>query len=161
METRAPSTSFMDLTQEATTSQQPPSRFRPCNYTVDLSNTTNPPPPQVMVKPAVMLRRDERPEPVSFSVTDAAQLSRTLSEMGSGSGIPEATYSELAAILLSSGRIKQLISPPKSWPSPKEYTRYSLSRGPGGSAPPSASRRARLDLTTNTPGLTAHLRVAY
>ena len=43
METRAPSTSFMDLTQEATTaSQQPPSRFRPSNYTVDLSNTTNP-----------------------------------------------------------------------------------------------------------------------
>ena len=110
METRAPSTSFMDLTQEATTaSQQPPSRFRPSNYTVDLSNTTNPPPPQVMVKPAVMLRRDERPEPVSFSVTDAAQLSRTLSEMGSGSGIPEATYSELAAILLSSGRRDQAI----------------------------------------------------
>ena len=94
--------------QEATTaSQQPPSRFRPSNYTVDLSNTTNPPPPEVMVKPAVMLRRDERPEPVSFSVTDAAQLSRTLSEMGSGSGIPEATYSELAAILLSSGRRDQ------------------------------------------------------
>ena len=45
METRAPSTSFMDLTQEATTaSQQPPSRFRPSNYTVDLSNTTNQPP---------------------------------------------------------------------------------------------------------------------
>ena len=62
-----------------------------------------------MVKPAVMLRRDERPEPVSFSVTDAAQLSRTLSEMGSGSGIPEATYSELAAILLSSGRRDQAI----------------------------------------------------
>ena len=38
-----------------------------------------------------MLRREERPEPVSFS-------------MGSGSGIPESTYSELAAILLSSGR---------------------------------------------------------
>ena len=54
METRAPSASFMDLTQEATTaSQQPPSRFRPSNYTVDLSNTTNPPPSQVMVKPAV------------------------------------------------------------------------------------------------------------
>ena len=62
-----------------------------------------------MVKPAVMLRRDERPEPVSFSVTDAAQLSRALSEMGSGSGIPEATYSELAAILLSSGRRDQAI----------------------------------------------------
>ena len=82
------SASLMDLTQEATTApQQPPSRFRPSNYTVDLSNTTNPPPPQVMVKPAVTLRRYERPEPVSFSVTDAAQLSRTLSEMGSGSGI--------------------------------------------------------------------------
>ena len=62
-----------------------------------------------MVKPAVMLRRDERPEPVSFSVTEAAQLSRTLSEMGSGSGIPELTYSELAAILLSSGRRNQAI----------------------------------------------------
>ena len=110
MEARAPSASCMDLTQEATTApQQPPSRFRPSNYTVDLSNTTNPPPPQVMVKPAVMLRRDERPEPVSFSVTDAAQLSRTLSAMGSGSGIPEATYSELAAILLSSGRRDQAI----------------------------------------------------
>ena len=110
MEARAPSASLMDLTQEATTApQQPPSRFRPSNYTVDLSNTTNPPPPQVMVKPAVMLRRDERPEPVSFSVTDAAQLSRTLLEMGSGSGIPEATYSELAAILLSSGRRGQAI----------------------------------------------------
>ena len=84
-------------------------RFRPSNYTVDLSNTTNPPPPQVMVKPAVMLRRDERPQPVSFTVTDAAQLSRTLSEMGSGSGIPEATYSELAAILLSSGRRDQAV----------------------------------------------------
>ena len=105
MEARAPSASFMRLTHKATTApQQPPSRFRPSNYTVDLSNTTNPPPPQVMVKLAVMLRRDERPEPVSFSVTDAAQLSRTLSEMGSGSGIPEATYSELAAILPSSGR---------------------------------------------------------
>ena len=62
-----------------------------------------------MVKPAVMLRRDERPEPVSFTVTDAAQLSRTLSEMGSGSGIPESTYSELAATLLSSGRRDQAI----------------------------------------------------
>ena len=101
---------LMDLTQEATAaSQQPPSRFRPSNYTVDLSNTTNPPPPQLMVKPAVMLRRDERPQPVSFSVRDAAQLSRTLSEMGSGSGIPEAIYSELAAILLSSGRRDQAI----------------------------------------------------
>ena len=100
----------MDLTQEATTApQQPPSWFRQSNYTVDLSNTTNPPPPQVMVKPAVMLRRDERPQPVSFSVTDAAQLSRTLSEMGSGSGIPEATYSELAATLLSSGRRDQAV----------------------------------------------------
>ena len=58
---------FMDLTQDAaTTQQQPPSRFRP-NYTVDLSNTTNPPPPQVMVKPAVMLRRDERPASVIHS----------------------------------------------------------------------------------------------
>ena len=57
-----------------------------------------------MVKPAMMLRRDERPEPVSFSVTDAAQLSRTLSEVGSGSGVPEATYSELAAILLQFGQ---------------------------------------------------------
>ena len=56
-----------------------------------------------------MLRRDERPQPVSFTVTDAAQLSRTLSEMGSGSGIPEATYSELAAILLSSGRRDQAV----------------------------------------------------
>ena len=66
-------------------------------------------PPQVMVKPAVMLRRDERPQPVSFTVTEAAQLSRTLSEMGSGSGIPEATYSELVAILLSSGRRDQAV----------------------------------------------------
>ena len=64
-----------------------------------LNNTTNPPPVQVMVKPAVMLRREERPTPVSFSVTDAAQLSRTLSEMGSGSG----------AILLSSGRRDQAL----------------------------------------------------
>ena len=46
---------------------------------------------------------------MSFTVTDAAQLSRTLSEMGSGSGIPEATYSELAAILLSSGRRDQAV----------------------------------------------------
>ena len=62
------------LDQEvATAQQQPPPRFRPSNYTVDLSNTTNPPPPQVMVKPAVMLRRDERPQPVSFTVTDAAR----------------------------------------------------------------------------------------
>ena len=59
------------------------------------------------------------------------------------------------------GGIKQLISPPKSWPFLKEYTRYSLSRGPGGSAPPSAWKRARLGPTTNTLGLTAHLRVAY
>ena len=66
METTAPSASYMDLTQEAATApQQPPSRFRPSNYTVDLSNTTNPPPPQVMVKPAVMMRRDERPPPTS------------------------------------------------------------------------------------------------
>ena len=100
----------MDLTQEtAPPQQQPPSRFRPSSYTVDLNNTTNPPPPQVVVKPAVMLRREERPEPVSFSMTDAAQLSRTLSEMGSGSGIPESTYSELAAILLSSGRRDQAL----------------------------------------------------
>ena len=77
METGAPSVSYMDLTQEAATApQQPPSRFRPSNYTVDLSNTTNPPPPQVMVKPAVMTRRDERPPPVSFTVTEAAQLTR-------------------------------------------------------------------------------------
>ena len=58
------------------------------------------------------------------------------------------------------GGIKQSISPPKSRPFLKEYTRYSLSRGPGGSAPPSASKRARLDPTTNTLGLAAHLRVA-
>ena len=68
-----------------TAPQQPPSRFRPSNYTVDLSNTTNPPPPQVMVKPAVMQCRAQ-------------------SQRHSGSGIPEATYSELAAILLNSGR---------------------------------------------------------
>ena len=63
MEARMPSVQYMDLTEEAETAQQqPPSRFRPSNYTVDLSNTTNPPPPpQMMVKPAVMLRRDERP----------------------------------------------------------------------------------------------------
>ena len=104
-----PSVPQMDLTQEAAAAQQqPPARFRPSNYT-PLNNTTNPPPPQVMVKPAVMLRRDERPQPVSFTVTDAAQLSRTLSEMGSGYGIPEATYSELAAILLSSGRRDQAV----------------------------------------------------
>ena len=109
MEARMPSVQ-LDLTQEAaTTQQQPLTRFRPSNYTVDLSNTTNPPPPQVMVKPAVMLRCDERPQPVSFTVTEAAQLSRTLLEMGSGSGIPESTYSELAAILLSSGRRDQAI----------------------------------------------------
>ena len=42
-------------------------------------------------------------------MTEAAQLSRTLSEMGSGSGILESTYSELAAILLSSGRRDQAI----------------------------------------------------
>ena len=109
MEARMPSVQYMDLTQETATVQQPPSRFRPSNYTVDLNNTTNPPPPQAMVKPAVMLRRDERPQPVSFTVTEAAQLSRTLSEMGSGSGISEATYSELAAILLSSGRRDQAV----------------------------------------------------
>ena len=149
----------MDLTQEATTaSQQPPSRFRPSNYTVDLSNTTNPPPPQVMVKPAMMLRRDERP--VSFSVTDAAQLSRTLSEMGSGSGIPEATYSELAAILLSSGRRDQAIDISSKVMAIFEGVHQILFI-PWGSAPPSASRRARLDPTTNTLGLTAHLRAAY
>ena len=101
MEAGMPSVQYMDLTQEAAIAQQPPSRFRPSNYTVDLNNTTNPPPPHVIVKPAVMLRRDERPEPVSFTATDAAQ--RTISEMGSGSGIPESTYSELAAILLSIG----------------------------------------------------------
>ena len=95
MEAGVPSVQYMDLTQEAATAQQqPPSRFRPSNYTVDLSNTTNPP-PQIMVKPAVMLRRDERPQPVSFTVT--------------GSGIPEATYSELAAILLSSSRRDQAV----------------------------------------------------
>ena len=67
LETGAPSVSYMDLTQEAATApQQPPSRFRPSNYTVDLSNATNPPPPQVMVKPAVMMRRVERPPPVSL-----------------------------------------------------------------------------------------------
>ena len=109
---RAPSASHMDLTQEtAATPPQPPSRFRPSNYTVDLSNTTNPPPPQVMVKPAVMMRRDERPPTASFTVTEAAQLTRTLSEMGSGSGIPDATFSELAGILLSSGRRGQAIAP--------------------------------------------------
>ena len=101
MEMRAPSASYMDLTQEATAApQQPPSRFRPSNYTVDLSNTTNPPPPQVMVK---------RPPTTSFTVTEAAQLTRALSEMGSGSGIPDATFSELAGILLSSGRRDQAI----------------------------------------------------
>ena len=42
-------------------------------------------------------------------MTEAAQLSRTLSEMGSRSGIIEATYSELAAILLSSGRRDQAV----------------------------------------------------
>ena len=107
MEMRTPSASYMDLTQEtAAIPPQPPSRFRPSNYTVDLSNTTNPPPPppQVMVKPAVMMRRDERPPTASFTVTEAAQLTRTLSEMGSGSGIPDATFSEIAGILLSSGR---------------------------------------------------------
>ena len=88
---------------------QPPSRFRPSNYTVDLSNTTNPPPPQVMVKPAVMMRRDERPPTASFTVTEAAQLTCALSEMGSGSRIPDATFSELAGILLSSGRRGQAI----------------------------------------------------
>ena len=77
MEMRAISASYMDLTQEtAATPPQPPSRFRPSNYTVDLSNTTNPPPPQVMVKPAVMMRRDERPPTASFTVTEAAQLPR-------------------------------------------------------------------------------------
>ena len=38
METRAraPSASYMDLTQEAATApQQPPARFRPANYSVD------------------------------------------------------------------------------------------------------------------------------
>ena len=100
MEMRAPSASYMDLTQEtAAAPPQPPSRFRPSKNTVDLSNTTNPPPPQVMVKPAVM----------SFTVTEAAQLTRALSEMGSGSGIPDATFSELAGILLSSGRRDQAI----------------------------------------------------
>ena len=110
MEMRAPSASYMDLTQEtAAAPPKPPSRFRPSNYTVNLSNTTNPPPPQVMVKPAVMMRRDERPPTASFTVTEAAQLTRTLSEMGSGSGIPDATFSELAGILLSSGRRDQAI----------------------------------------------------
>ena len=91
------------------TGAQQPTRFRPSNYMVDLNNTTNPPPPQIMVKPAVMLRREERPQPVTFSVTAPSQLVRTLSEMGSGSGTPETTYSELAAILLSSGRRDQAI----------------------------------------------------
>ena len=62
-----------------------------------------------MVKPAVMMRRDERPPTASFTVTEAAQLTRALSEMGSGSGIPDATFSELAGILLSSGRRGQAI----------------------------------------------------
>ena len=110
MEMRAPSAFYMDLTQEtAAAPPQPPSRFRPSNYTVDLSNTTNPPPSQVMVKPAVMMRRDERPPTASFTVTEAAQLTRALAETGSGSGIPDATFSELAGILLSSGRRDQAI----------------------------------------------------
>ena len=62
-----------------------------------------------MVKPAVMTRRDERPPPTSFTVTEAAQLTRALSEMGSGSGIPDATFSDLAGILLSSDRRDQAI----------------------------------------------------
>ena len=104
-------------------------------------------------------RRHKRPQPVSFSVTDAAQLSRTLSEMGSGSGIPEATYSELAAILLSSGRRDQAVDISSEVIAISEGC--SLSRGPGGSAPPSAWKRARRGPTTNTLGLTAHLRAAY
>ena len=87
MEAGAPPAQYMDLTQEAAR-QQPPSRFRP----------------QVMVKPAVMLRREERPEPVSFSVTDAAQLSHTLSEMVHfgpvriGRAVPPSVYISSALI---------------------------------------------------------------
>ena len=40
MEAGMPSVQYMDLTQEAATAQQqPPSRFRPSNYTVDLNNS--------------------------------------------------------------------------------------------------------------------------
>ena len=156
-----PPTQYM-LTQETATTQQPPSRFRPSNYTVDLSNTTNPSPPQVMVKRAAMLRRDERPQPVSFTVTEAAQLSRTLSEMGSGSGISKATYSELAAILLSSGRRDQAVDISSKvmsvaegvhqilfipWAG-RERTTFGMEEGETGSY-------------YETLGLTAHLRAAY
>ena len=50
-----PPAQYMDLTQETATAQQPPSRFRPSNYTVDQQHKQA----QAMVKPAVMLRRDE------------------------------------------------------------------------------------------------------
>ena len=100
-------TQYMDLTQDAATApeQQQPTRFRPSNYTVDLNNSTNPPPPQVMVKPAVMLRREERPQPVSFSVTAAPNSPGHCPKWA-----PEVeSHSELAAILLSSGRRDQAL----------------------------------------------------
>ena len=73
--------------------------------------------------------------------------------IGNGVGIPDATFS---------GRRDQAIDISSEVMSiaNMEYTRYSLSRGPGGSAPPSARKRARRGPTTNALGLTAHLQVA-
>ena len=117
---------------------------------------------QPTTQPDHRLRRDERPQPVSFTVTDAAQLSRALSEMGSGSGIPESTYSELAAILLRSGNRGQAIDISSEvmcvadgvhqilfipWAG-RERTTFSM-------------EEARRGPTTNTLGLTAHLPAAY
>ena len=48
------------------------------------------------------------PESISCSIA-ASQLAQTLSEMGTGSGIPDSTYAELASILLSSGRRDQAL----------------------------------------------------
>ena len=99
-------TAAIGVQQGESLQEGPPTRFRPSSYSVDLSNA---PPPQVMIKPAANLRREERPQILPHSISEAHALAQTLSEMGQGTGIPEQTYSESAVILLSSGKRDQAL----------------------------------------------------
>ena len=122
-----------------------------------LNNSTNPPsPPQVMVKPAVLLRREERPQPVSFSVTAASQLASDIVRNGHRKWNPGNN------ILRASGHIaQQRPTGPSARHQHISTEVLSIVEGvhqvlfiPGveQSAPPSARRRKRLAATMSMCG---------